>query len=126
MQKALISAMSSAARNAPGIEPSPPTTTTTKASDTTARSSSRFAGSRGIASAPPSPASAAPSMNTPVNSQRWLTPSAPVISRSSVARSEERRVGKEGRYGRAMYHEKKRQANRDCQARKMLHELLLQ
>ena len=47
-----------------GIEPRPPTTTTTKASDTTARSISRFAGSRGMASAPPSPASAAPSANT--------------------------------------------------------------
>ena len=44
-----------------------------------------FAGSRGICSAPPRPASNAPSANTPVKSQLWFTPSAPTISRSSVA-----------------------------------------
>src|SRR6185436_410770 len=85
MQNALISPISNAARNAPGIEPRPPTTTTTKASETTDRSISKFAGSRGIASAPPRPARLAPRANTAVNSQRWFTPSAPVISRSSVA-----------------------------------------
>ena len=39
----------------------------------------------GRASAPPSPASAAPSANTPVNNRRWSTPRAATISRSSVA-----------------------------------------
>ena len=44
-----------------------------------------MAGSRGSCSAPPRPASKAPSANTAVNSQAWLTPSAPTISRSCVA-----------------------------------------
>ncbi|CFM94636.1 Uncharacterised protein [Bordetella pertussis] len=63
----------------------PPTTTMTNASPMVRRSRLRLAGSRGSCSAPPSPASMAPSANTPVNSQAWFTPSAPSISRSCVA-----------------------------------------
>jgi len=85
MQIALISAISKAATYAPGIEPMPPTTTTTNASPIVARSSPRFAGSRGNCNAPPRPASIVPSANTPVNSHAWLTPSALTISRSWVA-----------------------------------------
>src|SRR2546425_12100238 len=85
MQKAFTSPISRAARKAPGIEPSPPTTTTTNASDITARSIPRLAGSRGIALAPPKPASRAPNANTAVNRRRSFTPSAAAISRSWVA-----------------------------------------
>ena len=63
----------------------PPTTTTTKASPMVNRSRLSEAGSRGSCSAPPKPASIAPSANTLVNSQAWFTPSAPTISRSCVA-----------------------------------------
>jgi len=49
------------------------------------RSISSVAGSRGNCSAPPRPASNAPSANTAVKSQAWLTPSALTISRSCVA-----------------------------------------
>ena len=49
------------------------------------RSISSVAGSRGSCSAPPSPASIAPSANTAVNNQAWLTPRALTISRSCVA-----------------------------------------
>ena len=45
----------------------PPTTTTTKASPMATRSVARLAGSRATWSAPPNPASAAPSANTEVN-----------------------------------------------------------
>ena len=55
MQKALATPIRMAARNAPPMLPSPPTTVTTKASAMTARSRSRLAGSRGICSAPPRP-----------------------------------------------------------------------
>ena len=82
---ALISAINSAATNAPGIEPMPPTTTTTNASPMLSRSRLSEAGSRGNCSAPPRPASSAPSANTLVNSRAWLTPSAATISRSCVA-----------------------------------------
>ena len=85
MHSALISDTSSAATKAPGIEPMPPTTTTTKAEPMMLRSISRLAGSRGSCSAPPRPASSAPKPNTAVNSQAWLTPRAPTISRSCVA-----------------------------------------
>ena len=51
----------------------------------TARSIPGLADAEGSPSAPPSPASAAPSANTPVNSRRWSTPRAATISRSSVA-----------------------------------------
>ncbi len=85
MHRALISAMSSAAMKAPGMEPMPPTTTTTKAAPMVCRSISRLAGSRGSCNAPPRPASIAPSANTEVNSQAWLTPRAATMSRSCVA-----------------------------------------
>ena len=85
MQNALTMAISTAATKAPGIEPMPPTTTTTKASPISARSRLRLAGSCGICSAPPSAARKVPRANTEVKSQRWLTPSAPTISRSCVA-----------------------------------------
>ncbi len=68
MHSALVSPIRSAATNAPGIEPSPPTTVTTNASAMIARSMPRFAGSRGSCSAPASPARKAPSANTVVNS----------------------------------------------------------
>ena len=68
MQKALATPIRMAARNAPPMLPSPPTTVTTKASAMTARSRSRLAGSRGICSAPPSPASTEPAKNTEVKS----------------------------------------------------------
>ena len=85
MHNALTSAIMTAARNAPPIEPMPPTTTTTKASAITVRSSrdwpararpaARRRGRRGRSRA-----------RTPtVNSMAWLTPSAPTISRSWVA-----------------------------------------
>ncbi len=45
----------------------------------------RFTASRGSCSAPPRPARHEPRKNTDVNSRRWLTPSAPTISRSNVA-----------------------------------------
>ena len=64
---ALISAINSAARNAPGIEPIPPTTTTTNASPMVSKSSPRLAGSRGNCVAPPKPASRQPNANTEVN-----------------------------------------------------------
>ena len=67
------------------MEPMPPTTTTTKAAPMVLRSIARLAGSRGNCSAPPRPASIAPSANTAVNSQAWLTPSALTMSRSCVA-----------------------------------------
>ena len=57
MQNALATPIRMAARNAPPRLPRPPTTVTTKASAMTDRSRSRLAGSRGICSAPPSPAS---------------------------------------------------------------------
>ena len=85
MQNALTIAISTAATKAPGTEPMPPTTTTTKASPISARSRLRFAGSCGICSAPPSAARNVPSANTEVKSHCWLTPSAPTISRSCVA-----------------------------------------
>ena len=85
MQTALSSAISNAARKAPGMLPMPPTTTTTNASPMATRSSPRLAGSRGNCSAPPRPARKAPSANTPVNSSDWFTPSAPTISLSCVA-----------------------------------------
>ena len=68
MQKALATPIRMAARNAPPMLPSPPTTVTTKASAMTARSRSRLAGSRGICSAPPRPASTEPTKNTEVKS----------------------------------------------------------
>ncbi len=85
MQKALATPIRMAARNAPPMLPRPPTTVMTKASAMTARSRSRLAGSRGICSAPPSPASTEPTKNTEVKSLAWSTPSAPTISRSCVA-----------------------------------------
>ena len=85
MPNAVSSPISSAARNAPGTLPRPPTTTTTKASTMIRRSMSWDTASRGSCKAPPSAASPAPSANTEVNSQAWLTPSAPAISRSWVA-----------------------------------------
>src|SRR4051812_47144053 len=68
MHSAFTSAMMTAARKAPGIEPIPPTTTTTNASLITIKSSPRLAGSRATCSAPPNPARKAPSTNTMVNS----------------------------------------------------------
>ena len=85
MQNAFTIAITIAATNAPPIEPMPPTTTTTNTSPISARSRLRLAGSCGICNAPPSAARKVPSANTEVNSQRWLTPSAPTISRSCVA-----------------------------------------
>ena len=85
MHSALVTPISSAARNAPGIEPRPPTTVTTKASAMMARSMPRFAGSRGSCSAPASPARQAPSANTSVNSRASSMPSAPTSTRFSVA-----------------------------------------
>ena len=85
MHSAFTSAMITAARYAPLIEPMPPTTTTTNASPSTLRSIARSAGSRAICSAPPRPARKEPSAKTAVNSSAWLTPSAPTISRSCVA-----------------------------------------
>ena len=67
------------------MEPMPPTTTTTKAAPMMFKSISRLAGSRGSCKAPPRPARKAPSANTAVNSQAWLTPSALTMSRSCVA-----------------------------------------
>src|SRR5260370_42668669 len=64
MQSALTSAMMTAARYAPGTDPMPPTTTTTKASPMTVRSIARFAGSRASCSAPPRPDSNDPAVNT--------------------------------------------------------------
>ena len=85
MPKACSWPISSAARKAPGTEPIPPTTVTTKASAITEMSMCGLAASLGVCSAPPSPASAAPRNSVPVNSSAWLTPSAPTISRSCVA-----------------------------------------
>ena len=85
MQKAFATPIRMAARKAPPMLPRPPTTVTTKASAMTERSSSRLAGSRGICSAPPRPASTEPTKNTEVKSLAWSTPSAPTISRSWVA-----------------------------------------
>ena len=82
---ALTSETSSAATYAPGIEPMPPTTTTTKAAPMVWRSISSVAGSRGSCSAPPRPANMAPSANTAVNSHAWFTPSALTMARSWVA-----------------------------------------
>ncbi|CUJ48458.1 Uncharacterised protein [Achromobacter sp. 2789STDY5608628] len=82
---ALTQQISTAARKAPGIEPRPPTTTTTKALAMISRSSPSVAGTRGAASAPPSPARNAPSVKAEVNSQAWLTPSAASMSRFSAA-----------------------------------------
>ena len=85
MHSALTSAIRIAARYAPGMDPIPPTTTTTNASLMTVRSISRLAGSRATCNAPPRPDSSDPKANTPVNSSFSLTPSAPTISRSWVA-----------------------------------------
>ena len=67
IHKAFTSAMTSAAINAPGIEPMPPTTTTTNASLIVTMSKPTCAGSRGNCKAPPQPASAQPKANTLVN-----------------------------------------------------------
>src|SRR6218665_130302 len=85
MHNTFTSAISSAAGWAPGIEPMPPTTTTTKAAPMVFRSRSSVAGSRGSCSAPPRPASNAPSANTAVNSRAWRTPRAPSIPPSPPA-----------------------------------------
>lgn len=72
MHSALISAISSAATNAPGIEPMPPTTTTTNALPMVSRSSDRFANMRGICNVSAMcrqvPPRNAPTKNTPVKS----------------------------------------------------------
>ena len=78
MHSALVRPMSSAARNAPGIDPRPPTTVTTNASAMIARSMPRLAGSRGSCSAPARPARNAPSANTAVKSFASSMPSAAV------------------------------------------------
>ena len=85
MHMALSTPMITAARKAPGMLPMPPTTTTTNTSASIVRSMVSTAGSRGIWIAPPRPARNEPSANTLVNSHAWFTPSAPAISRSSVA-----------------------------------------
>jgi hypothetical protein len=85
MQNVLVTAMMPAARNAPGIDPSPPITVTTKASAMIERSMPRLAGSRGICNAPAKPARNAPSANTVVYSLAWSTPSAAVSVRFSAA-----------------------------------------
>ena len=72
MHSALISAMMTAARKAPVIEPMPPTTTTTKASPITIRSIARLAGSRATCSAPPRPARNEPQANTSGEQQRLV------------------------------------------------------
>ncbi|MNT17813.1 hypothetical protein D3C72_1529890 [compost metagenome] len=77
--------ISRAARKAPGIDPRPPTTTTTNALAMISRSSPSVAGTRGAASAPPSPARKAPRVKAEVNSQAWFTPSAASIVRFSAA-----------------------------------------
>ena len=85
MHSALVRPISKAARNAPGIEPRPPTTVTTNASAMTVRSMPRLAGSRGNCSAPASPARNAPSANTAVKSFASSIPSAAVSTRFSDA-----------------------------------------
>ena len=85
MQKALVTPISAAARNAPGIDPRPPTTVTTKASAMIARSMPRLAGSRGSCSAPANPARNAPSAKTAVKRRAWSMPSAAVSVRFSAA-----------------------------------------
>ena len=85
MPKDCSKPISTAARNAPGKLPMPPTTTTTNASTTTVRSICRLADPPGSDSAPPRPASAAPSANTAENSRFSLTPRAATIWRFSVA-----------------------------------------
>ena len=79
------SEMSTAARNAPAMLPIPPTTTTTKTAARMLKSMRRSAPPFGSWAAPPRPASIEPRKKVPVNSHAWLTPSAPTISRSSVA-----------------------------------------
>ena len=85
MQKVLVTPISAAARNAPGIDPRPPTTVTTKASAMIARSMPRLAGSRGSCSAPANPARNAPSAKTAVKRRAWSMPSAAVSARFSAA-----------------------------------------
>ena len=65
--KAFTSAINNAAIKAPGMEPIPPTTTTTNASLMVTMSKPTCAGSRGNCKAPPQPANAQPSANTLVN-----------------------------------------------------------
>ena len=84
-QIAFTSEMIKAAINAPGIDPMPPTTTTTNAEPIVWISRSRLADSLGSCRAPPSPANIAPIVNTEVNKIAWLTPKAATISRSWVA-----------------------------------------
>ena len=85
MPKALSSETMIAARKVPGTLPSPPITTTTRASVITCRSMVWLAACRGNSSAPPRPARKTPSAKTLVKSHFWLTPSAATISRSCVA-----------------------------------------
>ncbi len=82
---ALATEMMTAATNAPVTDPMPPITTTTNASPMMLRSIRRLTNSRGTWSAPPRPARNEPTMNAEVKRTRWLTPSAPTISRSCVA-----------------------------------------
>ena len=82
---ALTEQISSAARKAPGIDPRPPTTTTTNALAMISRSSPKVAGTRGAASAPPSPARKAPKVKAEVKSQAWFTPRAASMLRFSAA-----------------------------------------
>ena len=69
----------------PAMLPKPPTTTTTKASVIDIQIDLQIRRASGSASAPPIPASAAPSVNTLENSTRWSTPRAATMSRSCVA-----------------------------------------
>ncbi len=85
MQNVLVTPISTAARKAPGIEPKPPTTVTTKASAMIDRSMPRLAGSRGNCNAPANPARKAPSTKTAVYSRDWSMPNADVSARFSAA-----------------------------------------
>ena len=83
--KAWSSPMMTLARKAPVMLPMPPITTTTKAAAIVLVSISRLAPPFGSWMAPARPARKEPRKKTELNSQAWLTPSAPTISRSAVA-----------------------------------------
>ncbi|MDT4886815.1 hypothetical protein FQZ97_1232100 [compost metagenome] len=72
---------SSAAMNAPRTEPTPPTTTTTKARISTSSPMPTCTDISGASAAPASPDKAAPSAKMAVNSHRTFTPIICTISR---------------------------------------------
>ena len=85
MQRALTRPINSAQTYAPGIDPIPAMTTTTKQSVTTDKSAPKFAGVRASSKAPDQPAMAQPKLKTAVKRLFEFTPKACSVSLSVLA-----------------------------------------